>query len=255
MAARNDYGIFFQKQNTVDTQILRLPVNPEKLPISQDSANDEYNVLGIGPIMVPRKPNLKKVTIESFFPGRIDRMTLTTGDFLEPEYYIRFFRDAMANKEILIYTPVRYYEDGTPYFTNDPGITVLVTNFETEERGGETGDFYYTLELTEYRDYSPMSVQIQTRATTTAPAVATTEETRAIPQGQIYVGMTATLNGNYYYSSYGDEPHGTKGGQTVVVSRIINTEPTREYPIHVNSESGGALGWCKKEALQEVVNP
>ena len=78
MAARNDFALFFQKPSAGAIDIIRLPVNPEKLPVSQDSANEEYNVLGIGPIMVPRIPNLKKVTIESYFPGRIDRMTLTS---------------------------------------------------------------------------------------------------------------------------------------------------------------------------------
>ena len=152
MAAKNDFGLFFKRHNVADDLVYRLPVNPEKIPVSQDSANEEYNVLGIGPIMVPRIPNLKKVTIESYFPGRIDRMTLTSGDFRPPEFYINFFRSAMANKEVLIYAVSRCYEDGTLYFVNDPGIYVLVTGFQTEERGGETGDFYYTLELTEYRD-------------------------------------------------------------------------------------------------------
>ena len=252
MAAKNDYAILFQKQNAGGTDLIRLPVNPEKLPVSQGNANDEYNVLGVGPIIVPRTPELKTVTIESYFPGRIDRMTLTSGDFEPPEFYIRFFFFAMRNKEVLIYTPVRYYENGEPYFTNDPGLSVLVTGFDTEERGGETGGFYYTLELTEYRDYSPLSVQIQKAATTTAPAVATTEETRSIPAGQVYVGMQATLNGPYYYSSYGDEPHSSGDGLAVVVSRIVTTDETRPYPVHVNSESGGALGWCQKDALQEV---
>lgn len=252
MAARNDYGIFFQRQNAEDTELVRLPVNPEKLPITQANANDEYNVLGIGPIMVPRIPDLKVVTIESYFPGKIDRMTLTSGDFLPPEFYIKFFRDAMKNKELLTFTPTRYYEDGTPYFTGDPGITVLVTDFQTEERGGETGDFYYSLELTEYRDYSPLTVQIQEAATSTAPAVATAEETRNIPAGQLYVGATVTLNGSYYYSSYGDEPHGSANGKTVLVSRIVNTDDTRPYPVHVTDADGGALGWCKKSALQEA---
>ena len=246
---RNDYGIFFQKQNGGNADVIRLPVNPEKLPIAQGNANDDYNVLGIGPIMVPRIPELKKVNIESYFPGRIDRMTLTSGRFYTPEFYIHLFRDAMKNKEVLTLQISRCYEDGTPYLTGDTGFPVLVTDFQTEERGGETGDFYYTLELTEYRDYSPLKIQIQQEATPTAPAVATTEKQRSVPKGQLYVGASATLNGSYYYDSYGSEPHGNANGKTVIVSRIV-TDEKRPYPIHVKNESGGALGWCKKSALQ-----
>ena len=45
--------------------------------------------------------------------------------------------------------------------TGDTGFEVLITQFNTEERGGETGDFYYDLTLTEYRDYTPQSLSAQ----------------------------------------------------------------------------------------------
>ena len=242
----NNFGLFFTRDGTV----IRLPVNPEKLPVSRDNANDDYNVLGIGPIMVPRIPALKEITISSFFPGRPFSGVLTSGGFEPPEFYIQFFESAMNDKAPILYTPVRYYENGEPFMTGDPGLQVLVTQFNTEERGGETGDFYYDLTLTEYRDYSPGTIQVKTAATASAPAVVTTEPSRDIPQGQLVVGATCIANGPYYYTSYGDEPHGNGNGRTVVVSRIVDT--ARAYPIHVTNESGGALGWMKKEALQVV---
>ena len=60
----NNFGLFFTRDGTV----IRLPVNPEKLPVARDNDNSEYNVLGIGPIMIPRIPKLREVTISSFFP-------------------------------------------------------------------------------------------------------------------------------------------------------------------------------------------
>ena len=242
----NNFGLFFTRDGTV----IRLPVNPEKLPVARDNANDDYNVLGIGPIMVPRIPALKEITISSFFPGRPFSGVLTSGGFEPPEFYIQFFESAMNDKAPILYTPVRYYENGEPFMTGDPGMTCLVTQFNTEERGGETGDFYYDLTLTEYRDYSPGTIQVKTVATASAPAVVTTEPSRDIPQGQLVVGATCIANGPYYYTSYGDEPHGNGNGRTVVVSRIVDA--ARAYPIHVTTESGGALGWMKKEALQVV---
>lgn len=133
--------------------------------------------------------------------------------------------------------------------TGDPGMTCVVTTFNTEERGGETGDFYYDLTLTEYRDYTPGTIQVQSQISGT-PAVATTEPSREIPQGQLVVGVRCIANGPYYYTSYGDEPHGDGNGRTVIVSRIVDA--SRAYPIHVTNESGGALGWMRKEALQVV---
>ena len=244
--ATNNFGLFFTRDGTV----IRLPVNPEKLPVARDNDNGDYNVLGVGPIMVPRTPKQRVVTISSFFPGREFSGVLNSGGFREPEFYIQFFESAMNDKAPILYTPVRYYENGEPFMTGDAGFQVLVTQFSTEERGGETGDFYYDLELTEYRDYSPKTMQVQQPATGTDPAVVTTQPSRDIPAGQLTVGATCTANGPYYYTSYGDEPHGNASGRTVVVSRIVDA--SRAYPIHVNSESGGALGWMKREALQVV---
>ena len=241
---RNDYGLFFTRDSTV----IRLPVNPEKLPETRGSENDDYNVLGIGPIMIPRTPSLRVVTISSFFPGRTFSGVLTSGGFEDPEFYIQFFRSAMMDCVPILYTPVRYYEDGTPFMAEDTGYQVLVTQFDTEERGGETGDFYYDLELTEYRDYAPQTFQIQQKEG--QAAAGTTEPTRQVHAAQLVVGSICIANGNWYYSSYGDEPHGVGNGRRVIVSRIVDT--TRKCPVHVVSESGGALGWMGRESLMVV---
>lgn len=184
----NNFGLFF----TRDGVVIRLPVNPEKLPVARDSDNSDYNVLGIGPIIVPRIPKLRVVTISSFFPGRIFSGVLTSGGFKPPEFYIDFFESAMNDKVPILYTPVRYYEDGEPFMTSDSGFQVLVTQFNTEERGGETGDFYYDLTLTEYRDYSPQTVRLK-KQSSGEPASATAEPSRDIPKGQITVWVQITF--------------------------------------------------------------
>ena len=43
---------------------MKIPVNPEEIEIKYPSNNKEYEVLGVGQIVVPRKPGLKEV------PGR-----------------------------------------------------------------------------------------------------------------------------------------------------------------------------------------
>ena len=243
----NRFGLFFTREQTV----IRLPVNPEKLPVVREADNSEYNVLGIGQIMAARTPKLRKVTISSYFPGREFSEVLTAGRFEPPEFYLRFFEAAMKDKVPVLYTPVRYYEDGEPFLSGDMGFPVLVAQFTTEERGGETGDFYYDLTLTEYRDYAPQRMQVQKNEDAQAVKV-TTEPARAIPQGQLYVRATAIMNGPYYYSSYGDEPHGNGNGRTVCVSRLVTTDPQRAYPVHVTTAQGGALGWVRKDSLQVV---
>ena len=54
----NKYGLYLSLEGVT----LRLPVNPESYKINRDSDNGTYNVLGVGPIMVPRTPKLQGIT-------------------------------------------------------------------------------------------------------------------------------------------------------------------------------------------------
>lgn len=244
------YNLCFEKFNT-DNILYRIPVNPDIISDTQGNANGDFNVLKIGQIVQPRTPELRKISFSSYFPGKPNNMTITVDDFKAPETYINFFRNAMMEKEILIFTRIQLNETGKSYF-NDPGIKVIVSQFDYEERAGETEDFYYNIELTEYRDFSPLKMQVQKQGGKGKPLKATTEQTRSIPKGQIVVGKKMKINGKYYYDSFGAKPTGNGNGKIVVVGRILTTDTTRTYPILLKSESGGVLGWCKKSDLQEV---
>lgn len=247
------YSIFFSGSGG----LIKLPINPEKLPVTRDNDNKEYNVLGIGPIMVPRMPKLQERTFSGLFPSEDN-----------PDQYISYFEAAMLNQSILIYTPVRYHEDGRPFGTVDPGIQCLVTEFEYEERGGETGDFYFDLTITEYRDYTPQRMQVATNTSASAASVApasvisgatqrTQQQTlklmispsRDIPQGQLYSGAYAICNGTVYESSERGRALEQLSGQLVIVRRINNTAPSG---ICVTHEDGSYLGWVAAESLQVV---
>lgn len=241
----NFYNIMISRGN----QKIRLPINPEKLPESKESDNSNYNVLGLGPIMVPRKPKLQVVTISSFFPGRYLPGTELWDGYHEPEYYINFLRKAMDDKAIVDYMPIRSFENGERFATNLTGFNALITKFNVEERGGETGDFYYDLELTEYKDYSPIPYKTD-NSIPGSPITAYPEPSRSIPEGQLYVGCTCIANGEYYYTSYGDAPSSAVSGRRVIVSRIVDL--SRACPYHITTENGGALGWISGDSLEAV---
>ena len=109
------------------------------------------------------------------------------------------------------------------------------------------------MELTEYKDYAPQSINLTGQTTADGANIVNEEKTRSIPEQQLYVGAQVTVNGDYYYSSYGDEPHGNGNGRTCVVSRIVEDE-TREYSVHIKTVDGGSLGWVKASALTVVNN-
>lgn len=273
----NFYSIYF----THNGQVVRLPHNPSELPDTQDASNGEYNVLGLGPVMVPRTPNQRKISISNYFPGQVSASLTSLLSYRTPEYYIEFFRRAMASGDPVLYTPVRINEMGIPYAMSLTGYYVLVTRFDYREKGGETGDFYYDLECVEWRDYSPRRVQVvqdtAPGAAPTAPAArgaavsalartvtqtaaaavsgdlaASLEPSRRTPSQQLVVGSLCTLDGAYYESPDGSGPQTPAAGLQVTVSRI--EAGTRRAPVYVKDTAGQALGWTGKEMLRVVSN-
>lgn len=243
----NKYGLYLAHEGTV----IRLPVNPESYAITQDNDNGNYNVLGVGPIMIPRTPKLRTAAWSGLLPGRPDLgAVLTAGAFQPPQFYIDFLQAAMDEKQVIRFVANRYMEDGTALF--DTNMEALVTCFKIEERGGETGDFYYNLALSEYRDYSPKTVKLQPPAEPGQPVTATAEQTRSIPRGQLTVGQAVTVNGDCWYTSQGSEPHAALSGFRGKISRIITTDPQRPYPYHITTENGSAKGWVRAGQIQAV---
>lgn len=271
----NLYRIYFSRDSTV----LPLPVNPEKLPQSKANANSEYNVMGLGPVIVPRTPKGRELSFSGLFPGR-RYSGMTAAVFFPPAVYIRFFQSAMDEKAPIVYTPVRYYENGEPFMGGDLGFECLVTAFKSEERGGETGDFYYELTLNEYRDYSPLTAIVQQNgntgtfqpasrtvlnaaqtgsalalagaaAQTAAAAVRVAlSKPRSTPRGQLYAGAACTANGICFHDKKGSETAQRLYGKRVVVRRI--EENTNACPILVMDSDSKLLGWMRANDLQVV---
>lgn len=272
----NFYSIYFTRNG----QVVRLPFNPSELPDEQEAENGQYNVLGIGPLSIARDPNQRKVKISSFFPGTVGSSLTSLISFRPPEYYIEFFRSAMRDREPVLYTPTRIDELGIPYALSQVGYYVLVDSFNYREKGGETRDFYYDLECTEYRDPSPNTVQIVQQGSTAASAPATAsasrtrmaraaitavtaaasatasplkamiEPTRAMPARQLAVGVKCTLNGSYYADQHKSAPATAASGLQVQIVRM--DDGSLEAPVYIKGSDGLYLGWTAKDMLTVV---
>lgn len=270
------YKLYFSRDSTV----LALPINPEKLPETISADNGKYNVLGLGQVMQPRTPDLRTVSISGLLPGR--RLPGQTGIHLPPVVYMDFFTSAMKKKTPIVYTPVRVYENGLPFLGPSLGFPCLVTSFKAEERGGETGDFYFDLSLSEYRDFSPQRAVVQgegqtgtftpataesTSAQTTARTIAASSvistaasaastvrlaltPTRNTPSDRLVVNARRKASGSYYAASDGAESLGSVHGLLVTVRRIASR--AKPCPVCVADASGDVLGWMAEADLQEA---
>lgn len=239
------YSIYLSQGSTT----VKLPVNPPEYTISNPSDNLNYNVLGVGQMVVPRIPGQMIISWESFFPAS-DQETayLTVGTLRQPEYYLNALKRMQESRSPLRLIINRYDESGGGIF--DTNIKCIIRRFDQTERGGETGDFYYSIELEEYRDANPDIVNVALPSTVGVPVVnATTVPQREVPRTQIVVGDTVIANGRYYASSYGDNPFGNANNRQTTVTRIVsNPQGGQNYPIHI----GNALGWLQLNQLRKV---
>lgn len=240
MAATTQYGIYFSLAGTT----VRIPVNPEEYTISYPENNTTYNVLDIGEVIVPREPGLREISWEGFFPGNsADPYVVTSGGFRDPKYYINLFNTYKVNGSKPRFIVNRYNEDGGTIF--DTNIQVLVGDFDIIEKGGETGDFYYSISLSEYK---PIEIE-QVSITLTAPKTATAASTpqREKDSGVLSVGDSVIANGTYYYSSYGDSPTGSRSNLRTTITRIVTQTASQPYNYHI-----GQYGWLKKNQLTKA---
>lgn len=132
-------------------KVITLPVNPESIEVSWEGSNEKVSVVKLGEINIKKKPKLKSFAIESFLPSDDN-----------PQKYVNYFSKIhKGNKPVtVLITDI------------DFNMLVLIDTFTYSFRAGEERDIYYTLEFSEWVDYSPKKV-IKTKTakkTKTPPA-------------------------------------------------------------------------------------
>ncbi len=216
---------------------LKIPVNPEEIKIKYPSNNKEYDVIGIGKVLVQKKPGLKEISWESFFPRDIESPYVNNRS-KKPKDYVKQIENALKNQQKgrLIISRSGLY---------DTNMRCVVSEFETKDKGGEPRDMHYSITLKEYKNYSPQTVNIVLTQPETQeePEAQTTSETeRPVETSAMRVGAGVIVNGEYCYDSAGGKPHGTAVNVSTTVTRIVSGA---EYPIHV-----GSYGWVKESQLE-----
>ncbi|KAF5056852.1 LysM domain protein [anaerobic digester metagenome] len=134
---------------------LSLPVLPEKLAVSSPGKNKTATVLGIGEVLLLRDRGLRTISWDCLFPAH--RAPFVTGGITTPVDAVRAIQEARAAKE-----PLRFCLLGSDL---DINLQMGVDDFSYEERFGELGDIYYTLKLSEWKDYTAKKLILSTSST------------------------------------------------------------------------------------------
>ena len=128
-----------------------LPVLPEKLGVKCKGRNSTTEVIGLGEINIVKTQGLRELQIQSFIPYR--NKPYRVQPTIAPIVFVRTIEEARTKRLL-----VRLRLVGVDLNLNFP---CAIENFEYEERAGETGDIYYTLDLKEYVDYAPKKITIR----------------------------------------------------------------------------------------------
>lgn len=128
----------------VEGREITIPVLPEKLKVTSPGKNEKAAVLELGEVLILRKKGLRSVAWDSFFP--VNDAPFVTGRITAPPDIVRAVQKARDSE-----TPIRFLITGTDL---DINVRMGVETFDYEERAGELGDFYYSIKLSEWTDYS-----------------------------------------------------------------------------------------------------
>jgi hypothetical protein len=167
----NDYRIWFENIFADGIDIVELPVNPQDVTISYPGNPTQYDVEGVGEIVIPRRVKLATLSIESFFPREnVYQTVLNSGSNNTPEWYVNFFRQLQKSRRPFELTIVRG-SDNLKSYDSDPNnpeliettyfdtvMQAVLLDFSITDKGGEPGDVYYNMTLSEYKDAKPKTI-------------------------------------------------------------------------------------------------
>lgn len=198
-----------------------LPVLPEKIQIDEGGDNKSYNIVNLGEVNVINLPKLTKVSFESYFP--LNRGPYVSSEKLfAPNIYINKIQEwrKKCYKVRFIFTGSTL--DSVFNASTEINNLFSIENFKYEERGGEVGDIYYTLELKKYKNYAAKKVDIKKDVRETAATIsqADTRESNP-PQPKIYTVIEGDTLWHIAKRFLGD---GNRYGEIADLNNISNPD-------------------------------
>lgn len=130
---------------------IMLPVSPEEVKVTQSGNTETYNIYQFGDVVKSGNRKLLKISISSFFPLE-DAPFVVTDKLEHPSVYVNKLYSWKQNNKVLTFKVTGgYYPIDRLWMMED---------FEINERAGEVGDIYFTINLTEYREFKARRVML-----------------------------------------------------------------------------------------------
>lgn len=152
-------GVWLSYNNQEDG--FRLPVNPASIEIKEGGKGKTHTILGKGEINVIQAPELREVSLESFFP-MVKYPYAVVEKPEKPMWYVEKIQKWMATKRPirLVYAGANMYPDSEGVKIAELNIAASIENFTWREVAGSPGDLEFKLTLKEYVFYSALRTSI-----------------------------------------------------------------------------------------------
>ncbi|MDH6675721.1 LysM repeat protein [Paenibacillus sp. LBL] len=152
-------------------EVMWLPVNPATISVTSTNGFEDIDVSNLGEYTIIGNGRQKEFSVSSLFPREYNASFCEHPRLKDPWEYVKTIERWQRSGK-----PVRYIVTNTPI-----NIAVTIRNFEYEERGGEPGDIYYTLDLKEYTFIKTAKKSDPNAAPPKATTTAQRPSTRVVP--------------------------------------------------------------------------
>lgn len=220
-----EFGIYIT--NYSNNKTIELPVNPAEVLIKYETDDTSQTILNLGEINRLGDVKLTSVSIESTFPKA--ETHYLASELKKPDTYINFLKNIQKKKQ-----HVQFVVASTKI-----SLTMTISSFEYGFKNGYDGEYTYTLQLKEYKEYKYKKI--------TKTKKASSKKTKPAPAKKIGVGSIVYVNGRLHRDSYGSGPGVYEKNAK---RKITYMAPGRAYPVHVALVNGGPRGWVKKSEVK-----
>lgn len=247
------YGVYF----IANGQRVRLPVNPQEVSVVYGGENTNYNLAGVGEVVIPRLPKLATIEIESYFPRNAYTAATVGNSWYKPEVYVDFFTKLQRQKIVFQFVINRY--DGEKKMFNT-SIYAVISDFKITDKGGESGDVYFAVSVQEYRNTAPKKVEvISVDADSDMTKLAQTEQ-RLIDAQEIVVGDVVTVTGQIFEKAEQTEQAARTARKYLnqsrqVVARVLPPDTRAQlHKVYISGVGWVDKGSCVKANAGNIVN-
>lgn len=147
-----------------------LPINPERLQLSEKSNNKTKTVLNLGDVNIPNVRGLNEIKFDSLFPFSWGNYcSVTQAQLKRPMDYVNLimsFKNSNSPVRLLFAGNIQQIIKANG---NTSGL-FLIEDMDWEVRAGEEEDIYFSIKFKQYRSYEPRKVTIKKPVQATSPA-------------------------------------------------------------------------------------